>query len=122
MNDGDWTALKNFGGFCPSGGVAGGLVFENEDDSIFLRLFGSLPQFVIDGRAIRSLILQPPEIEATNAVCLKCFGHRDGTIQDFILLLKVKFAPKALASLNFDFGAPGQSILNSGLAISVTLS
>src|ERR1035437_4964566 len=35
---------------------------------------------------------------------------------------RVKLAPKPLASLNFDLGAPGQSTLNSGLAMSVTFS
>src|SRR5579864_530659 len=35
---------------------------------------------------------------------------------------RVKLAPKLLPSLNFDFGAPGQSTLNSGLAMSVTFS
>src|SRR5579863_5813832 len=35
---------------------------------------------------------------------------------------RVKSAPKLFASLNLDFGAPGQSTLKSGLAMSVTLS
>ena len=75
------------------------------------------------GVAKRSLLFESPEIEAAHALRIEGFRYLDRALQNFVLLLPVeKPALKLLSSLNFDFGAPGQSTLNSGLAMSVTFS
>ena len=77
---------QNFRAFGPGRGVTRGLIFQNEDDSLLLGFGGSIAELVVNGIAIGSLIVEAPEIEAAHALRTEGFGHRDGALEDFVLL------------------------------------
>src|SRR6266478_724179 len=88
---------KNFGCFSGRRGIARRFIFENENH-IFLRcFFCSVAQFFIHGRAIRSLILEAPEIEKADAVGIESLGQLDAALEHFVLLLKREVCVELIA-------------------------
>ena len=78
-------------------------------------------QLVIDGLAIRGLIVKPPEVKAADAVGGKLFRQLNGAIENFTLLVVGEVRVELIMlRTELGLGAPGQSTLKSGLAMSVT--
>src|SRR6266571_3809105 len=88
---------KNFGCFSPGRGVASRLIFENQNHIFLGRLFSGTPQFFIDGRAIRRLIIKPPEIEEAHAIGIEGLCQLDAAFKNFILLLESKIGLELIA-------------------------
>src|SRR5260370_27613452 len=59
---------KNLGGFGPCCRITRTFIFQNQNHILLGRFFRGISQFFIDGRAMRTLIVEPPEIEQTYAI------------------------------------------------------
>ena len=90
MNDGVCTAARTFAASAPVAVLQAGSFSSTRVIPCLRQLLGSLAQFVIHRGAVRSLIVQSPEIKAANAISTECFRHADCAVQNFVLLLEGK--------------------------------
>jgi len=51
--------------------------------------FGCCAQLVVDGRPIGFLVFDTPEIEAANAIGLKCLAELNAAVEYLVLVLEV---------------------------------
>ena len=91
------NGAENFGCLSSGRGVAGRFIFENQNHIFGGRLFSGTPQFFIDGRAIRRLIIKPPEIEEAHAIGIEGLCQLDAAFKNFILLLESKIGLELIA-------------------------
>src|SRR5260370_1498408 len=94
---GGCNCAKHLGSFGPCCRISRTFIFENQNHILLGRSFSRISQFFVDGRAIRSLIVEPPEIEETYAIRMEGLGQLDTSFQHFILLLKRKIGVKLIA-------------------------
>src|ERR1700733_1264927 len=78
---------QNFGGFTASRGVAGELIFDDEEKPLLTYDLCCNAKFFVDGRAVGSYVIEPPEVETANLVRLELLRQRDAAFDHFILLL-----------------------------------
>ena len=79
--------IQNLGSFGPGGGIETGIIFQKQDNAFLARFGGGIQQLLVNGCAIRSLILQSPKIETAYAIGLECLGQFNAALQDFVLLV-----------------------------------
>ena len=99
------------------------LIFQDEGDALLAAGVGGGAELVVDGGAVSGDIVEPPEVEAADLIGLELLGQGDAGARTSSCLLKSVVAVKESAlrcGLKWESGAPGQSTLNSGLAMSVT--
>ena len=70
----------------------------NKNHLVLRAALRRLAQLVVDGRAIRLHILQPPEIEAANAIRRERLGQLDALLQQRILRLEIGVGMKLIAA------------------------
>src|SRR5258708_23376170 len=88
---------QDFGGLGRGGRVACEFVLEHQNHALLARLASRLLQLFVDGRAMRRRIIEPPEIEASDAIRMESFCQLQAALQHFILLLKRKLAVALVA-------------------------
>ncbi len=89
------------GRFPASGRIAGELIFNDKKKSLLADNLGGSPKLLIDGCAIWSHIIEPPEIEAADFVRLELLGQRDAAFDDFVLV----FVGNFVGAMHILFGA-----------------
>jgi hypothetical protein len=67
--------------------IAGKLVLDHEQQALLSYNLRGGAKLFIDGRAVRSDIFQPPEVEAANLVGAELLCQRDAALDNFILML-----------------------------------
>src|SRR5258706_13979139 len=76
------------------GRVTGKLVFEQQNDSLLVCIFGGLPKRVVHCRAIWGRVVKPPEVETPDPIRSQGFTDCDRSLKNLCLLFERKICPK----------------------------
>src|SRR5258708_8792102 len=79
--------------------VARHFVFEKKDNAVFGATFSSLLQLGIDCRAVRLGIIQTPEVETADAVCVEGLAEPDTVLKQFVLRTGIEVRMELVAGL-----------------------